>query len=339
MVESNQAGTGGAPSDGREAMTVGNDLPTTVEQTAGQPIAGQPTSAQPWYTPGATVDAPATPTAFQPPVPPPPIGPPTSVAGGGYGTGTPQPATSGGGKGFTVAIIGLSVLVVAMAIAVIIVAVTRGGSDSVSATGDEIQSVRPPTTRLIDNDTDADPTSTRPSPPMTSPPATAPTTTPAPPPPAPVEPAHDITRDNAGPIGGTGGGPGASGMTEAAARARIDEQVTADRFVARESVQNRWVAQLSSKKVGTQWQGRTWGPIEIWEEFAELDARYGTLLLDSAEWGFQRDDLWVTVTRESFTSGEDANRWCDMNGYPPDDCFAKLLHEGAHFSGDTLPRK
>lgn len=321
-------------------MTVGNDLPTTVEQTAGQPIAGQPTAAQPWYTPSATVDAPATPTAFQPPVPPPPIGPPTSVAGGGYGTGTPQPATSGGGKGFTVAIIGLSVLVVAMAIAVVIVAVTRGGSDSVAATGDEIQSVRPPTTRLTVNDTDDDDRrSTVPPSPTTTPPTTAPTTTLAPPPTAPLEPAHDTTRDNAARTGGTGGGPGASGLTEDAARARINEQVTADRFVARESVQNRWVAQLSSKKVGTQWQGRTWGPIEIWEEFAELDARYGTLLLDSAEWGFQRDDLWVTVTRESFTSGEDANRWCDMNGYPPDDCFAKLLHEGAHFSGDTLPRK
>lgn len=334
MVDSNQPGNEDHPFDWGDAMTT---------HGGGRSSASEPTTASPWSTDRPAVGGAHDATLLQPQVQPTPVAPPGSAIPGGPDTnGTQQPRRSG--KGLTVAIIMLSALVVAMTVAVVAVALTRDRSDGVAATADdEDEPERTRTTRAsassVDTDSGDGATTPRPAPTFTTS-----TTSEHPPPDAastrtPVDVVGDPVPSASSGSGRTATDPARSVLSDQDALALIDSRVASDLVVGREMVNNRWVAQLSSKNVGTTWQGKTWGPRDIWEEFIALDDRHGALLLDSADWGFQRADLWVIVTRQSFGSGQDANLWCDDNGYSVDDCFAKLLHEGDHFSGDTLPRR
>lgn len=234
----------------------------------------------------------------------------------------------GGGKALTTAIVVLSVLVVTMTVAVIVVALTRDSSEKVAATGDDDRP-RTTTTQVTTTteqsprpaDLDDAPTPTG-AVPIEQPSATA----------APLPELEDMTRSNPEPDPGRVPVPNPG----TPALQRIHDQIASDRSLAPQLVDNRWVAQLSSKKPGITWRGKTWEAEDIWQEFVALDDEYGALLVDSAEWGFQRGDLWVTVTRRTFATGEEANDWCRAMAYGPDDCYAKLMHRGEQFKGDTL---
>jgi serine/threonine-protein kinase len=86
-----------------------------------------------------------------------------------------------------------------------------------------------------------------------------------------------------------------------------------------------WVPQLSSKRPGTIDDGIVWDHDDIWQEHLVLRQRYGAILLWSADWNFDADDLWVTVATTGFPTADGARQWCRTHGRDTWHCFPAQL--------------
>ncbi|MDV6307051.1 outer membrane protein assembly factor BamB family protein [Gordonia amicalis] len=115
-------------------------------------------------------------------------------------------------------------------------------------------------------------------------------------------------------------------------------QADADRAFILANLNNRWVAQLSSKRPGLVADGRTWDDQAILDEFLALRLRFNDVrLLWSDEWPvFSYQGWWVTVAAATFPGPVEANNWCRTQGFDPDHCFAKLVSTTAGPDGSTL---
>lgn len=124
------------------------------------------------------------------------------------------------------------------------------------------------------------------------------------------------------------------------ARGRLDAQVATDR-AAVEALVDRWVPQLSSKRVGLVVHGVRFTHEDIWRDFQLTEARYpSALLLSSADFvSFDSGDFWVTVVPFTHATGAEANAWCDRERIGPDDCFAKRLTHTGTSDGTTVLRR
>ncbi|WP_197380013.1 hypothetical protein [Mycolicibacterium mengxianglii] len=102
-----------------------------------------------------------------------------------------------------------------------------------------------------------------------------------------------------------------------------------------------WVPQVSSKKVGLTAAGKTWANADILQEHLEYRQRFpGTRLVWSGQWTtFSAPDFWVTVVGPPHYFPDDANRWCDTEGFAVDDCFAKFISAVFGVPGTTVYRK
>jgi hypothetical protein len=101
---------------------------------------------------------------------------------------------------------------------------------------------------------------------------------------------------------------------------------------------DRWVPQLSSKKLGKFAEGRTWTNAMIIDEYQQLRVSYpGARLLWSGDWStFSDSDFWVTVAGRSFPTADGALAWCTANGRGPNHCFAKLISTTHPVDGSTV---
>lgn len=126
--------------------------------------------------------------------------------------------------------------------------------------------------------------------------------------------------------------------TESAASAGLLDRVTADRDVVASQVEGRWVAQLSSKRVGLVAEGRTWDSRSILEEFSSFAARFdGARLLQSDDWSvFTSPGFLVTITAQSFIDAPTAVGWCRSQGFDRDHCLAKRISRTASPEGTTV---
>ncbi|PKZ65324.1 hypothetical protein CYJ73_11620 [Gordonia terrae] len=115
-------------------------------------------------------------------------------------------------------------------------------------------------------------------------------------------------------------------------------QADADRSFILANLNNRWVAQLSSKQPGLVAEGRTWTDQAILDEFLALRLRFNDVrLLWSDEWPvFSYRGWWVTVAAATFPGPVEANNWCRAQGFGPDNCFAKLVSTTAGPERTTL---
>ncbi|MBD0863921.1 PQQ-binding-like beta-propeller repeat protein [Gordonia sp. zg691] len=115
-------------------------------------------------------------------------------------------------------------------------------------------------------------------------------------------------------------------------------QADSDRAFIAANLNNRWVAQLSSKRAGLVAEGRTWDDQAILDEFLALRLRFNDVrLLWSDEWPvFSYKGWWVTVAAATFPGPEEANNWCRSQGFGPDNCFAKLVSTTAGPDRTTL---
>ena len=104
---------------------------------------------------------------------------------------------------------------------------------------------------------------------------------------------------------------------------------------------DRWVAQLSSKRPGTQDDGIVYDYPAIWNHYVGLRQKYAQRSIDlallwSGDWStFDGRDYWVIITAGTFLTPEDALAWCRSEGYPWDDCFAKLVSTTHPVDGST----
>ncbi len=105
---------------------------------------------------------------------------------------------------------------------------------------------------------------------------------------------------------------------------RLRAQAALDRGTAR-NAGSLWVPQLSSKRPGTVDDGIVWDYDDIWQEHLELRQYYGAILLWSADWAFNADDLWVTVATKGFPTADGARQWCLDHGRDTWHCFPTQL--------------
>jgi hypothetical protein len=113
----------------------------------------------------------------------------------------------------------------------------------------------------------------------------------------------------------------------------------ADRPMA-EALVGQWVPQLSAKRPGMVVQGVTYDHVEILRDYRATQARYpDALLLYSGEYSsFRYDDFWITIEPLPHYDGPSANAWCDGQGIPVDDCYAKMISHTVGYDGATLLR-
>lgn len=124
-----------------------------------------------------------------------------------------------------------------------------------------------------------------------------------------------------------------------AALAELQLILDADRPVA-EALVGQWVPQLSAKRPGMVVQGVTYDYVEILRDYRETQAVYpDALLLYSGEYSsFKYDDFWITIEPLPYYDGPSANAWCDGQGIPVDDCYAKMISHTVGYEGATLLR-
>lgn len=120
----------------------------------------------------------------------------------------------------------------------------------------------------------------------------------------------------------------------------LRRQVNSDRAFILSTLNNRWVAQLSSKRPGLFADGKTWDNQAILDEFLALRLRFNDVrLLYSDEWSvFSQPGWWVTVAAATFPGPDQANAWCAAQGFDGEHCFAKLVSTTAPPDGSTRYR-
>ncbi|OBF28908.1 hypothetical protein A5724_26175 [Mycobacterium sp. ACS1612] len=107
------------------------------------------------------------------------------------------------------------------------------------------------------------------------------------------------------------------------------------------AVADRWVPQLSSKRVGMVAEGATWTNEMILADHQQLRARYPDVrLLWSGSWStFSESDFWVTIVGAGFPTADQALAWCTSNGLDRDHCYAKLISTTHAVEGSTAYNK
>ncbi|HEY5858406.1 MAG TPA: PQQ-binding-like beta-propeller repeat protein [Aldersonia sp.] len=133
---------------------------------------------------------------------------------------------------------------------------------------------------------------------------------------------------------------------EAAALDALRAQANADRASVQSDLADRWVPQLSSKRVGLvapDVDGRmvTWSATEILNQHLRMRLQYPEVrLVWSDEWRtFDLRGWWVTIAGATFPDASAANGWCDSRGIAVDECFAKLISNTRDSSGTTQYRR
>ena len=133
----------------------------------------------------------------------------------------------------------------------------------------------------------------------------------------------------------------AYGSVEGVAEAVLKELRDSDLPTVQSGIANRWVPQVSSKRVGLVAEGKAWTNADILRDHLARRQRFsGARLVWSGQWTtFSAPDFWVTVVGPSLPTAADANRWCDSNGFAADDCFAKFISTFFGVEGTTVYRK
>ena len=128
---------------------------------------------------------------------------------------------------------------------------------------------------------------------------------------------------------------------ESVAGGSLRWQVDHDRPSVTTDLVGKWVPQLSSKKPGLVADGITWDNRTTLEEFLKLHQKYSNAkLLFSDEWPVfdSGGSWWVTIVDTPYSSAEQANAWCDEQGFDAEHCFAKYIDTKGPSEGTTVPR-
>lgn len=135
--------------------------------------------------------------------------------------------------------------------------------------------------------------------------------------------------------------PPAHGSEESTATNALRELAAADHPTVQTYLENRWVPQIGSKRIGLIAEGITWTSADILRNHFEFRQRYDDVrLVWSADWtSFNSPDFWVTVVAEPVTTAGQANRWCDSHGIDAFNCFAKMISGTFGTEGTTVLRK
>jgi hypothetical protein len=130
------------------------------------------------------------------------------------------------------------------------------------------------------------------------------------------------------------------GSLDGTATHALQELADYDRGYVSSTLQNFWVPQISSKKVGIHADGIVYSANEILRNHFKLRERYPNVkLVSSNDWTtFGDADFWISVVGQTYYTGPLANNWCDQNGIGAGDCFAKVISSTFGPEGTTMMR-
>ena len=112
---------------------------------------------------------------------------------------------------------------------------------------------------------------------------------------------------------------------EQVAKAAIDRQIAHDKSAVSD-LGDAYTTQLSSKQLNMQADGKTWTYQDIWQQFADLKAKWpNALFLWSGDWSKYQSsgtaDYYVILSGERFGSVDDGWNWCSANNFGKNDCM------------------
>ena len=127
---------------------------------------------------------------------------------------------------------------------------------------------------------------------------------------------------------------------EQAAGDAIGWQVKHDYPIVMNSMRGKWTPQLSSKQVGLVAEGQTWTNRSILAEFLRTrQANPKAVIIDTSQWPvYDVGGWWVTLSGELYDDADQANAWCDAQGYDSDHCLAKRIESNGTSQGTTKTR-
>ena len=127
---------------------------------------------------------------------------------------------------------------------------------------------------------------------------------------------------------------------EQAAGDAIGWQVKHDYPIVMNSMRGKWTPQLSSKQVGLVAEGQTWTNRSILAEFLKTrQANPKAVIIDTSQWPvYDVSGWWVTLSGELYDDADQANAWCDAQGYDSDHCLAKRIESNGTSQGTTKTR-
>ena len=127
---------------------------------------------------------------------------------------------------------------------------------------------------------------------------------------------------------------------EQAAGDAIQWQVKHDYPIVMNSLRGKWTPQLSSKQVGLVADGQTWTKRLILAEYLKTQqANPKAVIIDTSQWPvYDTAGWWVTLQGDSYSDGDQANAWCDAQGYDSDHCLAKRIESNGTSQGTTKLR-
>ena len=127
---------------------------------------------------------------------------------------------------------------------------------------------------------------------------------------------------------------------EQAAGDAIGWQVKHDYPIVMNSMRGKWTPQLSSKQVGLVADGQTWTNRSILAEFLKTrQSNPKAVIIDTSQWPvYDVGGWWVTLSGELYDDADQANSWCDAQGYDSDHCLAKRIESNGSPQGTTKTR-
>ena len=127
---------------------------------------------------------------------------------------------------------------------------------------------------------------------------------------------------------------------EQAAGDAIQWQIKHDYPFVMNSLRGKWTPQLSSKQVGLVADGQTWTKRSILAEYLKTQqANPKAVIIDTSQWPvYDTAGWWVTLQGDSYSDGDQANAWCDAQGYDSDHCLAKRIESNGTSQGTTKLR-
>ena len=127
---------------------------------------------------------------------------------------------------------------------------------------------------------------------------------------------------------------------EQAAGDAIQWQIKHDYPIVMNSLRGKWTPQLSSKQVGLVADGQTWTKRAILAEYLRTQqANPKAVIIDTSQWPvYDTGGWWVTLQGDTYSDGDQANAWCDAQGYDSDHCLAKRMESSGSPQGTTKSR-
>jgi serine/threonine protein kinase len=134
--------------------------------------------------------------------------------------------------------------------------------------------------------------------------------------------------------------PPAHGDADSTAAAALRELADSDIGIVRSQLAERWVPQISSKRVGLVTDGITYANADILRNHLELRQRYdGVRLVYSGNWSsIEGSDWWVTLVGSPSSDAATANAWCSSQNIDSWNCVAKLISDTQGPSGTMVVR-